>query len=454
MNRLQLYISKSTREFKTLVDINGSSEGRNALADLRSLVAAVDYPASSKSLFYAVVNVRGGYMIHVLRTIPPSRPNHLDASVFVPADLDIMAEDLYEVMATVSEVVLSAAVTENDMARLRELFGREYDSRDRKPRIKPSSGRQAAVLTYDDDAGTHTLDEIVGEGLYRPEWSAYEAVMLLGDGLSGMPGAFVDLDGNDGDEDDDYETDEETGADEDNHPRPGDARKTAVRTYVFALPMQTPDGRSSLEFEVECSKTVTRSPIPGYEIKGRPAEGPEAVNRLRRSLTAGAVSWKYKLIWAGLGFVAGIILSALVSSLFSGSDKPADVMAETVTEASAQPEKAAETKTRPKAAPVSEHTEASYYLDSRRVWKRDEMEKIDGLKGLYDDLDNFRFDRLTGEWADRLSNSKNFSRVIKAAGRAVSKKTDPRRDAEHNPRYNREGETGIGWLGYTYWIDP
>lgn len=444
MNRLQLYISKSAREFKTLVDINGSSEGRNALADLRSLVAAVDYPQASKSLFYAVVNVRGGYMIHVLRTIPPTRPNHLDATIFVPAELDIMTEDLCEVIETVTDVVLAPAVTEDDMARLRELFAPEYDSRDRKPRVKPSSGSESAVMTYDNDAVDRTLADIVSDGLYRPEWSAYKAVLLLGEGLTARPGAFVDLDGGDADDADDempvkHNTEKQT---------------EPLHKYVFALPMLTPDGRSSLEFEVESSRPVTRSPIPGYAIKGRLSENPDDVNNLRRTSTGDSVTVWYKLLWALAGFAACAIFM-VVASWFSGcsdsvkNGEPADP-APVETPAPAK----TDTKTKAPAQAPAEPTEASYYLDSHRVWRRDEMEKIDGLKGLYDDMNNFRFEQLKDEWAKKLSNSKNFARVAKAVRGAESKKADPRRSDEHNPCYNREGVTDISWLAYTYWIDP
>ena len=82
------------------------------------------------------------------------------------------------------------------------------------------------------------------------------------------------------------------------------------------------------------------------------------------------------------------------------------------------------------------------------------MEKIDALKGLFDDLNNYRFDIITEKWAPQLSSSKNFSKIVKAASDAINKKVDPRRDDNHNPTYNRDGDTAISWRGYTYWIDP
>ena len=451
MNRLQLYISKSTRECVTLVEINGSSEGRCGLADLRPIVSAVDYRASSKTLFYAIVNIKGGYMIHVLRTIPPTRPWHLDATIFVPAELDIMSEDLTEVIETVSEKVLAPSVTESDMAQLRELFEREYDTRDRKLRVKTSSGSETAMLMYDDDASGRSLSDIIDNGLYRPEWSAYKAVLLLGDGLSAMPGAVIDLDADEDGDDSDHDTD-----DYPDNKQSSSSRKNVAHNYIFSLPLHTPDGRSSLEFEVQSSKTISRSPIPGYELKGKASEDPDTVNRLRRKTAASAVPWKGKLIWLLAGLLAGFAL-ARFTGCHSEAENPAEVPATTAVaeiRQSSQKPKSATKKQSGGTEVKTEHSEASYYLDSHRVWRREDMEKIDGLKGLFDDLDNYRFDRLTDEWASKLSASKNFSKIVKAANKATAKKVDPRRDNEHNPRYNREGDSSISWLGYAYWIDP
>lgn len=468
MNRLQLYISKSASDFKTLVDINGSSDGRSALSDMRAVVAAVDYPTAAKEVFYAVVNVRGGYMIHVLRTIPPTRPYHLDATIFVPAALDVMAEDIEDVMAHVTEKVMASAVTEDDMEELRDIFSREYDERDRKVRIKPSSGNQPAVLSYDDDGGC-TLSDIIAEGLYRPEWSGYKAVLLLEAGQAVMPGATVDFDDDSDDYDEDGPEPEETSGPQKKE------RHAKVYDYIFGLPMQTPDGRTTLEFEVECSKPITRSPIPGFVIKGRVSDNPEKVNLLRRVNPGAGVALLHKLKWFGIGLVAGIIIMAVVN-FTSSDDKKSETASDPVpveqpaktSKTKEKPEKKAESKKEdvrkteskkeePKkedVKAVTEPTEATRYLDAHRVWKRDEMEKIEGLQGLYDDLDSFRYERITDEWSKKLAASKSFGSVAKAVRQAVGKKSDPRRDAAHNPNYNNKGETSINWLVYTYWIDP
>lgn len=474
MNRLELYISKSAREFKTLVDINGSSDGRSALSDMRAVVAAVDYPTAAKEVFYAVVNVRGGYMIHVLRTIPPTRPYHLDATIFVPAGIDVMAEDIEDVMAHVTEKVMASSVTEDDIAQLREILDQEYDERDRKVRIKASSGSQPAVMRYDDNGGWRTLSDIIADGLYRPEWSGYKAVLLLESGQAVMPGAAVDLD----DDSDDYDEDEEV-VKEPTAPKNKIVKllkeRLEKKVYTFDLPMETPDGRTTLEFEVECSKPITRSPIPGFAIKGRVSDNPEKVNHLRRVTPGAGESLLNKLKWLGIGLVAGIIIMTVVN-FTSSDDKKSDTASDPVpveqpveaTKAKEKPAKKAESKKenvrkeeakkedpgKDAVKAVTEPTEATRYLDAHRVWKRDEMEKIEGLQGLYDDLNSFRYERITDEWSKKLAASKSFGSVAKAVRQAVGKKSDPRRDAAHNPNYNNKGETSINWLVYTYWIDP
>ena len=98
MNTLQLYISKSSHDNVRLAEINPTDEGRRAAADMRTAVSLIDYAPLAKLVFFIVTNLSGGYAIHVIRTIPPTRPNHLDATIYVDKNLDIMAEDLEEVL--------------------------------------------------------------------------------------------------------------------------------------------------------------------------------------------------------------------------------------------------------------------------------------------------------------------------------------------------------------------
>ena len=68
MNTLQLYISKSSRDNVRLAEINPTDEGRRAAVDMKAAVSMVDYAPSAKMAFFIVVNMPGGYAIHVIRT--------------------------------------------------------------------------------------------------------------------------------------------------------------------------------------------------------------------------------------------------------------------------------------------------------------------------------------------------------------------------------------------------
>ncbi|MDE6240005.1 MAG: hypothetical protein K2M54_08510 [Muribaculaceae bacterium] len=449
MNTLQLYISKSARESARVAEINPSDEGRRAATDMKAAVALIDYPPSAKTVFFIVANVQGGYAIHIVRTIPPTKPNHLDATIFIAKDLDIMAEDLQEVLESVSATVLAKAVTEEDMNRLRHLFSREYDLRDKSPRIKPSRGSDYAYLSYGKDY--ISLAEILAEGLYRPEWSDYKAVCLLDETLSPLPNSMTDLNAIS----DDRQDDEPEIESADEEPR---RHSGAPVSYIFSIPVSMPDGKSDLEFELESTRPIQRSPIDGYAVSGKIFEGPERINRLRRSEDKTLYARFEKWIWGAGGLLAGILIMA-IAGLFSDSksDRPAAAYqssqqtAEAIGSTESNLTISAEEQSKPSQPQPSE---ATAYLDNNRIWRLDDMEKIEGLRGLFDDLNNYRFEEITGKWSDSLGASKNFAKVVKAAEKSVSKKVDPRRHADHSPAYNREGDTGIGWLGYTFWIDP
>lgn len=454
MSKLQLYISKSTRSHVSLVDINADGAIGKSVADLQSIVALVDYPMASKTVFYVVRNVTGGYFIHIVRTIPPTRPYHLDAAIFVAEDIDIMADELSDVIALVTEKVLASAVTEADMQELREMFDAEYDTRDKFKRVKASKGRDVAFTHYGDDSGIGLVD-IISEGLYRQDWSAYKAVLLLDDSIEMMPNSAIDLDVV---EDEPVEEEVQT---IETAKKEKAAKPSRQHNYMFSLPMLTPDGRTSLEFEIECSKPISRSPISGYDIPRKLVEGVDSVNQLRRSHGDGLYGRWGRWLW-GVGGVALGVFIMLVASWFGGPSKSEETNThngDVEYAATAKSEKKSKDKQTDKsvAQPVEvspEMKEAVAYLDKNRIWCREDMEKINGLQGLFDDMNNFRFDLLSDKWAKDLTGSKSYVKIANAAKKAISKKVDPRRSNDHNPCYNREGDTCISWLGYTYWIDP
>lgn len=130
-----------------------------------------------------------------------------------------------------------------------------------------------------------------------------------------------------------------------------------------------------------------------------------------------------------------------------------DLAAET--DAEPAQETPAETSTQTNAPAVADSgdaTAAVNYIDSHSSWKKSEMEAIPALQGLFDDMNNYRFDRLAGYWADKLSASRRFQ-VVAEHARGAKTKRDPRVGI-HNPTYNRPGDEAIGWRGYINHIDP
>ena len=95
--------------------------------------------------------------------------------------------------------------------------------------------------------------------------------------------------------------------------------------------------------------------------------------------------------------------------------------------------------------------DAIAYLDNNSTWQRADMEAIAGLQGLFDDINNYNFEKLAQEWAPKLEASKNFAAVVRATKGAASKR-DPR-SKPHAPAFDNENQS-ISWLSYTYWIDP
>lgn len=242
------------------------------------------------------------------------------------------------------------------------------------------------------------------------------------------------------------------------------------KVYRFDLPAHTPEPMDALHFTIHSKRKLDSSPIEGYTTAdGEIAEGASRSNMLVYTGGQSRRSIVYILCALVGGLLAGLLAGWFVFGNHSDDDSgsaeaPAAVEAPTPTVAepaaespaaeeapvaAAEPAPAAPT---PAAAGTFDSNAAKAYLDSHTVWKRDEMAAIAGLEGLFDDMNTYNFDRITGYWNERLRGSRSFDAVV-AAVRGSATKRNPRTD-NHAPNYNSEGDTAINWRGYTYWVDP
>lgn len=207
------------------------------------------------------------------------------------------------------------------------------------------------------------------------------------------------------------------------------------KLYRFVLPVRLGDTESSVRFDLHTSRTLAASPVDGYVVEGRIDEGEKSVNRLRRERSLRRFVTLREAVFALAGLVAGIAVMTI--AMFVDGDKEPVALEAVVA-----------------GLPAESYAEACDYLDSNKIWTRERLESIPGLEGLFDELNNYDFDRIIDYRSPMLSSSKNFAAVVKAARHARDKGVDPRRSDAHAPAYNRSGDNAINWRGYTYWIDP
>ncbi len=192
MNKIQLYITKSTRTFKSMVNINPEEDVRASVTDVRTYLEKVDYDAAEKNIFYLLKSTASGTFVTVLRTIPTDLGDHLAAWIFFPSTLDISAEDAVEIVKYTTKKVAAQGLNADDLAELRGIFSKEYTPVDDAPVIVPcrSADDEFAVRFYGDNAGT-SLAELVSSR-YQLAYTPFSAVILIDDSL-GITSAAPDL---------------------------------------------------------------------------------------------------------------------------------------------------------------------------------------------------------------------------------------------------------------------
>lgn len=583
MNKLQLYIAKSMHGYKSLVNLNPAEDVRRHVADYRDVLALVDYDTQEKNIFYLLQYIAEGTLLTILRTIPSEPLNHLAATVFVPAESAITADELDAVVRNITRKMSAPGMSADDIAELRQLFARDWPDKpadDCAAMVESAQGDYACAC-YGGGTG-RTLADYMGENLYQPEWIGYAGVLLLDADLEltasvpdltsqalhiavpllppdaqqggfephiygrpfdrpylvgldttvqiewtrpgfeprttsirvdrpGMTAAVAATDDarksvsrasfrissvadhapldadatitvngkTIGDEPISF-TEAELAAARVSVTCPGYAPysgrmdlagstvahirlSASGRIYKFQMPVRAAELGAPVTFEIRSKQPITDSPIEGYDSLDTIREGAGRINML--AYAGGARSIKRTIIAVAAGLVLGLLLGFCIFA--GGGDEQVKRTRDSVPAAPAAqpaPTAPADTVAAPAVAPApatpapavatanESLAEAIEYLDSHRNWKRSEMEQFAALAGLFDDMNHLRINEITGKWADKLKDSKNFTAVVRAAKGGLSKHTDFHR--KNRTTFNADGDESIGYVGYTYWIDP
>ena len=167
MNKLQLYISKSLRGFKSVRNINPSENVQRHIRDVRRALEALDYDPAEKYLFYLISYVEEGSFFTILRTIPDQPLDHLATTIFVPNGLKITREEMADIVHRTTRMVSNPSVSAEEINDLHEVFSKEYPVDPNPPACVPSEGRDYASCFYNGETG-RKLDDFYAEALYQP----------------------------------------------------------------------------------------------------------------------------------------------------------------------------------------------------------------------------------------------------------------------------------------------
>lgn len=583
MNKLQLYIYKSLRGFKSVRNINPAENVQRHIMDVRKALDILDYNPSEKYLFYLISYVDEGSFFTILRTIPDGPLDHLATTIFIPRGLRITPEEMDQVVRRTTRMVSNPSVSAEELTELHATFAKEYPVDRDAPMTVASEGREYAWALYGGDTG-RKLSDLYGPMLYQPDYLPYAGVLLIdaelgvtgrGDDLTGLAlsttvpilppattpegfsahvyhhafdrpflaplgGTVTVLWRRPGFEDRTQEVTVEHAGQEIEPVSTAESRKAISpasffvtsqaskapltdpvitvngveikdahyftqadlknaevsircpgyfpfrgtldlasttqaliqmqeqrRIYRFELPVKSSELGAPIRFEIHTKRDLSDSPVEGYRLLDDIREGSTRINHLEYTGATPGASRRMALMLAAGALLVGFLAGWLVgrpgsSSSAAAEDSLAVESVETVPVQTSQAPKTEKKADQPKPAEKPAETaapagsgpvtrEAIAYLDENSRWSRDEMEKHPGLRGLFDDMNNFRVERLINVWQPKLTASKNFKAVAKAAADGRHK---PKAQFKAGDTYNKPGDNLIVWRTYTYRLDP
>lgn len=191
MNKLQLYIYKSLRGFKSVRNINPAESVRQHISDLRNALEILDYDPGEKYLFYLLSYISSGSFFTILRTIPDKPLDHLATTIFIPNGMQISRDELMEIVQRITRMVSNPEVSADELNELHDLFAKEYPVMADAPAMAPSEGNEYAFSFYGGETG-RKLEDFFGDKMFQSQFLKYAGVVLVDADLS-VPVNATDL---------------------------------------------------------------------------------------------------------------------------------------------------------------------------------------------------------------------------------------------------------------------
>ena len=158
-----------------------------------------------------------------------------------------------------------------------------------------------------------------------------------------------------------------------------------------------------IQFEIISNKVLEHTPFKGYHSEDGYAPRENAVNRIEFR-PDGVLAIKKVWTIAAVLLVVGIAIGAFGFWFFD------DRFEENTPPVPQKQEFKIDRNATLSQAPTTTLNQAIEYLDGHEQWKKSEMESIEELKGLWDDLNTFRFDKVKGR--TNLLQSNRFKSLV------------------------------------------
>lgn len=218
-----------------------------------------------------------------------------------------------------------------------------------------------------------------------------------------------------------------------------------IYTYEFALPVYIngKDRKEDAIAKVETHYKLTESPFIGY--KPNCSIRSSYVNRLYVDDNM----WT-KMKYTAYGFLACLLMFLFIAAYNALDNYEFQFGWPPIKETQEVPADTATADTTTSSGEINQ--EAVDYLEKNNTWKKEELDKFEETKDLFDALNTFNLDQLQ-TIANRLSTSSKLSQVVNALAEGRNKKWNASIGKEKNSgNYNSPSDNGINIDNYIKWI--